>query len=105
MTPQEHEIYFEELKFDFESKEYNCSGVAFHYCYRERVGIGSYEFWGMRGSDRRTSWESEPHEMWIDGLQIYDGDTLVLNPPKRMIEIAEDVAFDRTHVTAEERCY
>jgi hypothetical protein len=105
MNSQEHEIYFDELKFQFEGKEYNCVGVAFHRCYRERVGIGSYEFWGMRGSDKRSSWESEGHEMWIDGLEIYDGDTLVKKPSKGMIEIAENVVFDKTHVTAEQRCY
>jgi hypothetical protein len=105
MNSQEHEIYFDELKFKFEGKEYNCLGVAVHQCSQENVGIGLYEYWGMRGRDSRSSWESQGNKMRIDGLEIYDGDTLVKEPSKGMIEIAEDVVFDRTHVTAEERCY
>ena len=105
METQEHEIYFDELKFDFEGKEYNCLGVAVHQCSKDRVGIGSYEYWGMRGRDSRSSWESEGSKMRINGFEIYDGDILVQTPPPKMIEVAEDVIFDRTHERAEEKCY
>ena len=98
------EVEFDDVEFYHDDIKYIATGSATHYCKLERYGIGSYEFWGMRGNDNRSSYFSDFSEMEVS-IDVYDeNNKQIENPSEKIIDSALEPIFEKTHERAEERC-
>ena len=98
------EVEFDDIGFYHEGVRYIAVGSATHICKLENYGIGSYEFWGMRGNDKRSGYFSDGSQMEIS-IDVYDeNNKQIENPSKEMIDSSIEYIFDKTHERAEERC-
>lgn len=98
------ELEVDDCHFTFEGKKYSVVTTITHNLVLEDVGIGHYEFWGMRGVDKRMRNISHFENADFEGTDIlpFGEMSAIDNPSKELLEAAEEAAFNHTYERAEE---
>ena len=104
MFDSSKEVYTDEAKFTHDGKTYFGVGTITHNMKLEDYGIGSYEFWGMRGVDKKMRHTSHFEDADFDGVEVYiDGSVVPIdNPSEELIDLAKLAMYSSTYEQAEE---
>ena len=93
-----------EASFEWKGQSFEVTGGVVHNAIIEDEGIGSYEFQGMRGDDKRLVARCEYEKAEFNNISVYwQGDDQPLNYVEvELLEEAQLALFNKTYEQAEE---